>query len=403
MIDALVIVGLLAFALHYLTAFRLVTLFTVEARQADFHMWYMFPPLILRHAHYPSAMSGDWQVNFPYLPSAVAMMLPLNALSKPVAFGLWLILQATSFAVVLWAALRLAGAAQWRSRLLIAAGAVVLAGSPIGWDFRTHNNNLIYLALIMLGLVARRTWLAGTLLAASFNLKLYSGALLLGLIWRREYRLAVAMAVASLLLGVVVPIAVFGPSEYLQLLGDWIGEIRYTVSPAGAAAGHASLRHAAAALLGADGSAHGVTVLLRTSQAVWVALVIGYFVVVPRSDGADQRARLADICVLLMAPLPLSTWFLPYHAVVLLPAFVLLLTVAVSDEWPLPVRVAAVAAPALHELLRFALRAWEFRGAVYLLSFVAVLLALGAVRLAHRMRRTPAPDAAAEALGSTAG
>src|SRR5262249_4662937 len=91
--------------------------------------------------------------------------------------------------------------------------------------------------------------------------------------------------------------------------------------------------------------------------------------------------RLADACVLLLAPLPLSTWLAPYHAVIMLPAFVLLLSVAVDARWPAGIRGAALAAPLAYELLRFCLPAWELRAGVFYCAFVFILAALGMVRM----------------------
>ena len=114
------IVGLVIYVLFYLTAFRFGALLTDDARQADFQMWYLLPPQI-GALDYPSVIAKNWNIPFPYLPSAVAMLLPLSLMPRTVAFIVWMVLQCASFAVVLWASLHLAGIAQSRMRLPVAA------------------------------------------------------------------------------------------------------------------------------------------------------------------------------------------------------------------------------------------------------------------------------------------
>jgi hypothetical protein len=102
-------------------------------------------------------------------------------------------------------------------------------------------------------------------------------------------------------------------------------------------------------MLGADVSSSMVYWLWRALQAMWILIVLSYFSFLPRirhDDPEQDPKRLADACVLLMAALPLSTWLVPYHAVVLLPACVLLLSV-VAVAWPNPVRASLLQAPRL--------------------------------------------------------
>jgi hypothetical protein len=382
--DAVAIGGLIFFAFYYLTGFRFHDLFVGDDREIDFIQWYRFPTIIARHLQYPSVAMNDWRYPFPYLPSAVVMFLPLSALPEPVAFGAWIVLQAASLAIVLWTGLKLSGAAQYRGRLLIALAAVLMTDNQIGWDFRTHNNNVVYLALIMLGLMSHATWLSGLLFGISANLKIYSGLLVFGFIWRREHRLAIAMTIATALIAVVLPIAVFGLSGYIQLLEGWYGQALYN-PPAGQPAYLPAnlLRQSGALLLGADPTSVEVLIAVRTSQAIWAALVLCYFMLAARPTSCsahDVRARLSDVCVVLLAPLPFSIWFTPYHAVVLLPANMLLLTVVLGKDRSLWTRRAAAVALAGCQILQYAIDQWELRGATSLLSFVLILLALGMVR-----------------------
>ena len=59
---------------------------------------------------YPSIAFNQWTLPFPYLPSAIALFWPLSLMPQPVAFAVWMLLQAVSLVVILRAALRMCGA-----------------------------------------------------------------------------------------------------------------------------------------------------------------------------------------------------------------------------------------------------------------------------------------------------
>ena len=406
--NAFAAVGLAALALYYLTAFRFQALFTVEARQVDFALWHFVPRYMLDHLRYPASATGDWiHAVFPYLPSAAAMMLPLQAVPILIAFAGWLILQAAAFAVVIWAAARMSGTTRLHGWLMIALVAALLNSSALSWDFRNHNTNLIYLALVMLGLLTHRIWLGALLLASSFNFKLYSGALMIVLAWRREYRLAAGMVLAAGLIAVLLPMAAFGPAALPQLFADWLEQVRYTTSPVNQSAGPASLFRWAVTLLAADPSSGEVALLVRGTQAAWIVLVAVYFLLAGRSHPTEPvaagQARLADASVALLAPLPLSTWFIPYQAVVMLPVFMLLLTVIVSEAWPRWTRGAALAACIGSQAIRFCIRDWDYRGAAFLAEFICAILALAVVRRSLMRNRAVAAPASVNAAAAGRG
>jgi hypothetical protein len=242
---------------------------------------------------------------------------------------------------------------------------------------------MIYLALVMAALMTRVTLLSALLLGISSNLKIYSGVLFFVFLWRREYRLAFAMIVAAALIATILPIAVFGFSGYVQLLNGWAGQALFYAPPAGEEAVlPADLwREAGALIVGNDPNSTAVSVLLRSSQAIWIAIVAGYFAFAtrPNVSAPEPQARLADVCVGLIAPLPFSIWFTPYHAIVLLPVHMLLLTVVVSESWNVRIRGMALATLAGCQLMQYAVPS-ELRGATYLVIFAIVVVALGVVR-----------------------
>ena len=75
---------------------------TGDTRQADFRRRYLLPPQI-NALDYPSVITGNWNISFPYLPSAVAMMLPLSLMPQVATFIVWMILQSLAFVTVIWA------------------------------------------------------------------------------------------------------------------------------------------------------------------------------------------------------------------------------------------------------------------------------------------------------------
>ena len=369
------------YLLYFLTGFRFESLVTGDTRQADFRMWYLLTPQIAAQ-DYPSVVTGNWDISFPYLPSAVAMMLPLSLMPQVAAFIVWMILQGLAFVTVIWASLRLAGLERSHLRLPIAAAAVFVVGSAIEWDLRAHNNNLIYLALVMLGLTTRRTWVAAVLLAVTANLKLYSGILIPGLLWRREVRLAIATGLIAVALAVALPLLAFGPAQALKLSGSWINEILYTVSDAGRSHAPLSLHKTAAALLGVAPTTSASTLAARGAQLVWLALVAFYFLGPARRPGTGGVARLCDVIVLLMLPLSVSSWLVPYHGVVMLPAYILIVSVLIDWQRPRSLRIVAGIACAGCIALRFAAPAWELRAGILTLSLMLSLAALAAIRSA---------------------
>ena len=295
-------------------------------------MWYLLPPQIAAQ-DYPSVVTGNWNISFPYLPSAVAMMLPLSLMPQVAAFIVWMILQGMAFVTVIWTSLRLAGLERSHLRLPIAAAAVFVVGSAIEWDLRAHNNNLIYLALVMLGLTARRTWVAAVLFAVTANLKLYSVVLIPGLLWRREVPAGCRDRIDGR-----------GAGGRAALAGLRPGAGAQAVHAAGSTKSSTPCRTPAGRTLRCRCTRPPRPCLawrppLRKRRwphvahsLLWLALVAFYFLVPARRPGTGGVARLCDVIVLLMLPLPVSSWLVPYHGAVMLPAYILIVSVLIERQ-----------------------------------------------------------------------
>ncbi len=83
-----------------------------------------------------------------------------------------------------------------------------------------------------------------------------------------------------------------------------------------------------------------------------------------------------------MLPLPVSSWLVPYHGVVMLPAYILIVSVLIDWQRPRSLRIVAGIACAGCIALRFAAPAWELRAGILTLSLMLSLAALAAIRSA---------------------
>jgi hypothetical protein len=380
--DPVGIAGIIFIEFYYLNIFSLGTLITDVRAQADFAVLYRLPWEIFAQGHYPPPAS----LPFLYPPSAIAMMLPIGLLPQTAAFLIWIVVQAACLWISVWIALRLSGAAKWPGKWALGCAGVLCIENSLSWDFRSHNNNLISLTLVMLGVTARRNWLSALLLAASAGLKIYSSSVFLVFAWRQQWRLIAFLVLFVFLLCIALPSFVFGPSGFAQLMLDWIDQVRFTASLDGYNFGThiITLRRGFATLLEADPSSKAVIVLWRASQIFWILLVIGYVVLAgrPRRSAGDDIARFADVCVAILAPLPLSTWLESYHAVIMLPAYILLLTALFRDEWSLTARLLSAAALSGPIITKIAIGRLEMRGLAYLMCLSLILVGLTAVRRA---------------------
>ncbi len=379
--DWIGIAGLIFVEFYYLTGFQLPSLITSRARESDYAYFYTVPWRILAQGHYPPT-----SVPFPYPPSAIAMMLPIGLLPQTTGFVIWILLQAACLWISVWSALRLSGAANWPGKWALGFIAVLCIENPLSWDFRGHNNNVVFLTLVMLGVATRRNWLSALLLAASAGLKIYSLVFVLVFAWRREWRLVASLFLSLLALCIVLPLVIFGPSRSAELMLGWIDEVRFTASLDGYNFGThiITLRRGFATLLDADPSSMAVIVPWRATESFWILLVIGYFVLAGRprrSDGGDI-ARFADVCIAIVAPLPLSTWLEPYHGVVMLPAYVMLLTALFRNEWSSSTRLLAAVALSGPIIANIATSKLEMRGLGILLCVCLIVVGLTAVRRA---------------------
>ena len=345
------------------------------------------------------ARSAYPDTTFPYSPSAVLVFRALGAAGPTVFMIGWYVLMAVGLAVSVRAALVQERAEIRAAWPLIGAIAVILAGSPIAWDLRNANSNLIYLALVMAGyaLAGRRPALAGTLVGLSISLKLYSGLLLGWLFVNGPRRMFYASAIAAVLLWIVLPLLVFGFDSTVQLYLGWkrqvehIGDLTYHAALVAEASQTPiiTLHKAMVYLTGESFQSGRVHVLVWVLRTLWIAALLWYAwrcrscLLV----AAPSRAALADWIVLLIAPLPFSPWLEPYHAIPLLVAAVVLTAIALDDQVERRDRLAAVTAITVLVVFLLVRVPFAVRGVQVLTQFLVITAVLGWLR--PRLPRSP--------------
>jgi hypothetical protein len=293
--------------------------------------------------------------------------------------------------------------------LVIGTIGMLLASSPISWDLRNANSNLVYLGLVMAGYAAqvRMPVLAGALIGLSFSLKLYS-ALLLPWLLVQGHRRALGAAVATIaLLWIVLPVALFGPAGTERLYAGWSDQLRIISDPSVHAAlaareGGPPLVTLQRAIVNTTGTAFQsatTRVYLSILLSIWVAVLLWYAWRC-HSGGfrvaAPSRAALADWVVLLLAPLPFSPWLEPYHCVGMFVAVLMCAVVALDDNVQRGDRIAALVAAATPLLFMIVKVPFAVRGFGLLAQFLVFVIVLGYLR--PRLRHPPNGGSAFEEL-----
>jgi hypothetical protein len=332
-------------------------------------------------------------VIFPYPPAAVIIIRTLGIAGAPAFMAIWNFLILVSLVAIVRASLaREASAAGW-AWISIGFAAVLLADSPVSWDLRNVNSNLIYLGLAMsgYGLLDSFPMLAGAMIGLSVSLKLYSALLLLWLVVNRRTRAVASAALTIVILWALLPICVFGLQGTEHVYDGWLGQLRAIANPQlheqllklDGGPPLVTVQQAVAYLVGEHFSSARTLIFLSLLWIVWSTALLLYAVQWYRSTfptQAPSRAALADWIVLLIAPLPLSIWLEPYHIVPLLVGALLALVV-VSDRSELPgTRFAALGIVAVLLLFLLFRVPFAIRGLGILTQLLVLVFALAYMR-----------------------
>jgi hypothetical protein len=342
-VDLVLSSGLAIYFVYQISRFHLANLWPLRP-QADAMAMFELSRRVWDQGYLPveAFRPGILNFIFPSPPSAVLIFKALSV-AGPATFALvWLSLMAAGLVLTLRLCLvgdRLEYQFSW---LVIGAVALLVTDGPIMWDLRNWNCNLIYLGLVLTAYAtsSRRPVLAGILVALSTSLRLYSFLLIMWLFIRGPRRAFVAAGAALAVLWLIWPVLAFGPAGARLIYSGWFDQLKvvsgswgYSMPLNPARPPLVTLRGSLSALTRIDPFGRETQILIRVMWSVWFAALAWYFSRALKTPaGAPSRAALADWTVLLLAPLPISPWLEPYHAVPLVPAVMVCILVTIDDQ-----------------------------------------------------------------------
>jgi hypothetical protein len=401
LVYGVVLAGLVLYFIYHVTRFRLARLWPLETF-GDASILFEASRKVFQLGDYPARLAtGTMNQVFPYPPPAAILFDLLGAAGAAPFMAAWLLFMFAALFVSLRASLAGEGREFVAAWPLVGAIALLFADSPVAWDLRNANSNLVCLALALgaFALLGKRPALAGTLVGLSISLKLFGILLLPWLLWRGPRRALIAASIALLALWLVLPALVFGVEGTIRLYASWREQLRiiadpwiYTFIQMGIGPPLVSVRRAAMTLTGEGPETTATLVAVAVLWAIWIAALAWYAL---RAFGsrialAPSRAALADWTVLLLAPLPFNPWLEPYHAIPIVPGLVLLVVLALDEKFPPRERMTALAALAAFAIVRMLGVPFAIRAIGILAGFLVLVAALGFLR----PRLAVAPEAA---------
>lgn len=294
--------------------------------------------LNLRHS-VAVAETRDYPFGFTYPPPSALFRVALGKLGFELGGGLWIAATGISILLSVVFSLQLLGLSRSPGAGLIAFGCLFSLKYPLEFETKYLNCNAMFLALVLgsVRLLERRPILSGLLLSLSVALKLYSVVFIPWLLFTRRVRAAVAATMFSGLWFVAVPVAFWGWDGAVQATVSWLHRADETSAAdfpirfadnAYLVSLHRTL-FTAAERFGLPEPASAAVIAARIIQIFWLAFLMIALLWRSRASGTSQ-GLLIDASLLLLLPLPLSGQLQPHHAVVLMPASMILLFVATN-------------------------------------------------------------------------
>jgi hypothetical protein len=358
----------------------------------DYHILYEVSRQIVQTHTSPPA--------FPYPPPAVLFLYASAVFPFIVSAGVWMAVTIAAALASCWILVQLLDVRRmpyWSLPLLLAYGS---ASYFFQWDLRSQNCNLIFLTAVLFGvwfLRRHRPAAAGFCIAFSFSLKLLSLFVIPYLLWSGRRKAFAWTCVFLAVFWVVLPPLVFGVDGSRLVYADWLGRFRHAVSLA-PNVDHPiliSLDRSAARLAGGDPNVAGL--ILSAFRVLWVGIVAaGWWVSRRRGSAPDAFGLLADVSLLVLAPVAVSPYLEPYHVVAfIVPALLLVLTTMDAAQ---TVRLRALAALIFAASIGVAWipADWELRGLIVNLK---LFFGVGGMTLVTALRRPAAAPAATDLIG----
>ena len=392
LVFGLVVGGFVLYFLYHVTRFRLTNFWPQFGAFGDASILFEISRKVFALGDYPARLAaGTMNQVFPYPPPAVVLFDVLGAAGAGAFMAAWLVFMLAGLLVSLRASFggeRSEMTAAWP---LAAALALIFADSPVAWDLRNANSNLVCLGLVLgaFALTDKRPALAGVLIGLGISIKLFGILLLPWLLWRGPRKALIAALVTLALLWLVLPAAIFGIEGTIRLYAGWREQLRiisdpwiYSFIQAGVGPPLVSVRRAAMTLTGQGPEATATLAAVAGLWAIWIAGLAWYALRAVRTRGvrAPSRAALADWTVLLLAPLPFSPWLEPYHAAPIVPGLVLCVVLALDVGLEARERIAALIGLAAFAAIRLGGVPFTIRAIGILAGFLVLVVVLGFLR-----------------------
>jgi hypothetical protein len=328
----------------------------------DYHILHEQSSYLVTHKTY---MPGGAEYAYP--PSAAILHYAVAGFPIAVAAAMWLTLTIVSALAIWWLLARMLELEQSP----IGGVLVLLAyGSScyfFQWDLRSQNCNLIFLASLVCGLFCLHRQLpaaAGFWIALSFSLKLFSLLVIPYLLWsgrRRAFAWTAGFLVAFWLL---LPATVLGVEGCRGAYAEWFGRMQHMVDYP-AALTHPiliSVRRSAAWL--ADGDPRIAWLVVNCVRGVWAAVCVAAAAasLARREQPGDATGLLSDVSVLALAPVAISPYLEPYHAVAFAIPSILLVRAMADSGLRIALRCFALLTFVAAAVVLWIPLDWELRG-----------------------------------------
>jgi hypothetical protein len=328
----------------------------------DYHILHEQSSYLVTHKAY---MPGGMEYAYP--PSAAILHYAVAGFPIATAAAMWLSLTIVAALGIWWLLVRLLELDRnpvWGVLVLLAYGSSCYF---FQWDLRSQNCNLIFLASLVCGLYClhRQWWAAAAFwIALSFSLKLFSLLVIPYLLWsgrRRAFAWTAGFLVAFWL---VLPATVLGTEGCRSAYAEWFGRMQHMVDYP-AAMTHPiliSVRRSAAWL--ADGDPRIAWLIVNSVRGVWAAVCVAAAAAsrARREPPGDATGLLSDVSVLALAPVAISPYLEPYHAVAFAIPSILLVHAMADSRLRLAWRCFAGSAFVAAAVVLWIPLDWELRG-----------------------------------------
>ena len=328
----------------------------------DFQSFYV-AALAVRHHTDPYGPAVDWirtyvasgngslfaTKSYVYAPFFALFLSPLTYLSQHAALLVWDVLNVVFLVGAVYSLLRSAGMKSGLPTVLaLAAAAAVWAAVRKEWYLGQSDVFLLFLlSTAIWARTAGRGNVAGALLGAAIAVKPAFAVLLPFLLWKREFRFALAGAGTAAIL-LAVPALWLGPAtsaHQLQVWSFWSGPyvaFAHNDAPKGILARLFTVNPVSTPLLVAPALVTGGWLIISAAVAVIAAAVIR-----PAPFGRDARS-LIEFGLMIEALLlitPLTEW--PYLLLLLIPLLGIFAWLIASGITSRPATIAAIGAVAV--------------------------------------------------------